>query len=75
MSCHCQAETCHPSAVCKEWSWLGVGLLLLLSAVLLPLPKIFCFLLFVAAYLCCGVEVLLTSFHNVRKGEFFDENF
>ncbi len=75
MSCHCQAETCHPSAVWKEWIWLGVGLLLLLCAVLLPLPKILCFLLFIAAYLCCGVEVLLTSLHNVSKGEIFDENF
>ncbi len=31
--------------------------------------------LFIAAYLCCGVEVLLNSFHNVRRGELFDENF
>ena len=59
----------------QQWAWLGAGALLLLAAVLLPLPWIASFALFVGAYLCCGVEVLLTSFHNLRRLEFFDENF
>ncbi len=76
MTCHCKQESCAPHRLAwKEWSWLFVGILLLLAAVLLPLPWVAAFSLFVAAYLCCGVDVLLASFHNLLRGEVFDENF
>ena len=76
MTCHCNQEKCAAHRFAwKEWARLGAGVLLLLAAVLLPLPWLGAFGLFVAAYLCCGVEVLLASFHNLRRGEVFDENF
>lgn len=76
MSCNCKDEICKTHQVeWKEWAWLGAGALLLLAAALLPLPWVVAFILFVGAYLCCGVEVLLTSFHNLSHLEFFDENF
>lgn len=76
MTCNCCQENCvAPRLAGKEWMLLVVGVVLLLAGVLLPLPWVAAFALFVAAYLCCGMEVLLTSFHNLRRGEIFDENF
>ena len=67
---HCHTE----KHTYQEWGLLAAGALLLIGGVLWPVHWLK-LILFIAAYLCCGVEVLLTSFHNVRRGEVFDENF
>lgn len=59
----------------NEWALLVGSAILVLVACLLPLGFWGKFTLFVVAYLCCGAEILLTSFHNLRRGEVFDENF
>ncbi len=76
MSCHCATEGCCKQPVeWKEWGLLVLGALLVIAGACLPVSFLIKFILFVAAYLCCGLEVLLTSFHNLRRGEVFDENF
>ncbi|MBR5151506.1 MAG: heavy metal translocating P-type ATPase, partial [Elusimicrobiaceae bacterium] len=59
----------------KEWLLLGVGAVLVVLAWGLPLPFWGKLAFYITAYLCCGAEVLLTSFHNLRRAELFDENF
>ena len=77
MSTHCQC--CHADCSSRfewqEWAFLGAGGILLLAGVWLPVGFWGKMALFIAAYLCCGSEVLLTSFHNLRRAEVFDENF
>ena len=52
---------------------VGIAALLLLSGVLTQ--GTVSLLLFVAAYLTAGWDILLTSVRNIARGEIFDENF
>ena len=52
---------------------VGIAALLLLSGVLTQ--GMVSLLLFVAAYLTAGWDILLTSVRNIARGEIFDENF
>ncbi len=54
---------------------LCVGGALLLLAQLLNLPDLFTIVLFVAAYLIAGVDVVIKAIRNIFKGQVFDENF
>ena len=49
--------------------------LLYLLAVLLPLPQIGKFILFLVSYLIVAETVLRKAFRNIRNGQVFDENF
>ena len=78
-SCHnCRACACahgHETEAKNPWNkiiWAAVLFAAALAApdfLWLKLP------LYVASYLLCGTEVLLTSFRNIKAGEVFDENF
>lgn len=78
-SCHnCRACACahgHETEAKNSWNkiiWAAVLFAAALAApdfLWLKLP------LYVASYLLCGTEVLLTSFRNIKAGEVFDENF
>lgn len=46
-----------------------------LLAILLPLPNIVTLILYIAAYLLIGYDVLWNAFRNVIKGHVLDENF
>lgn len=46
-----------------------------LLAILLPLPNIVTLLLYIAAYLIIGYDVLWNAFRNVIRGHVLDENF
>ncbi|ABX40510.1 heavy metal translocating P-type ATPase [Lachnoclostridium phytofermentans] len=46
-----------------------------LLAILLPLPKIVTLILYIAAYLLIGYDVLWNAFRNVIRGHVLDENF
>jgi len=54
---------------------LCVGGMLLLLAQILNLPDLFTMVLFVAAYLVAGVDVVIKAIRNIFKGQVFDENF
>ncbi len=53
---------------------LLTGLILLTGATIIPIFPIK-LTFYVASYLISGFEVIATAFNNIRKGEFFDENF
>ncbi|MEG1942388.1 MAG: heavy metal translocating P-type ATPase [Angelakisella sp.] len=60
----------------KQIAILSAGALLFLAAALLRgIPPIGSFILFFAAYLIIGGEVLLRALRNILKGKVFDENF
>lgn len=58
---------------------IGIGALLFLSGVLLPIPEYGNFditiALIVAAYLIAGYDIILKAFRNIGHGQVFDENF
>lgn len=58
---------------------IGIGALLFLSGVLLPIPEYGNFditiALIVAAYLIVGYDIILKAFRNIGHGQVFDENF
>lgn len=58
---------------------IGIGALLFLSGVLLPIPESGNFditiALIVAAYLIVGYDIILKAFRNIGHGQVFDENF
>lgn len=50
------------------------SLTIFLLAIIMPLNIYIKISLYIASYLIVGYEILLKSFHNIRKGEIFDEN-
>lgn len=52
-----------------------LALLVLLAALLLKVPNYVEFILFSAAYLIAGGDVLFRALKNILKGQIFDENF
>ena len=59
---------------------LAIGVVIFLAAIIIPavgfvLPPVAEFLLFFAAYLMIGGEILLLALRNIRRGQIFDENF
>ena len=54
---------------------IGVSAALLLSALLMPLGEQIKALIFFAAYVIIGGDVLLRSLKNIMRGQVFDENF
>lgn len=51
------------------------GLLLFITAIILPKQTLAKPLLFITTWLIFGSEVLVKSFRNIRRGRIFDENF
>lgn len=54
---------------------LAIGVVLFLIAAIAPLTQLAGFVLYLAAYLMIGGEILLTALRNIRRGQVFDENF
>ncbi|MBR6242828.1 MAG: cadmium-translocating P-type ATPase [Ruminococcus sp.] len=57
---------------------LGAGVLLFIIALILSrtsLPGVLSFIFYAAAYLTLGYNVLISTFMNIMKKNFFDENF
>lgn len=54
---------------------LAVGVVLFAAAMAIPMAELPSFLLFLAAYLLIGGEILLIALRNIRRGQIFDENF
>ena len=75
MTCSSSTRGVSQRLLYKEWILLAIGAVLVVLASWMPFGFWLKLSLFIVAYLCCGMEVLLTSFHKVRRGEIFDENF
>jgi len=58
----------------KQILWLSVGALLFLLALLLPLPEIPRFALFLLAFLTSGIQVIASAVKGILKGNIFNEN-
>ncbi|WP_300350519.1 heavy metal translocating P-type ATPase [Clostridium sp.] len=54
---------------------LGIAICLFVIGMIVNLDKIYEFIIFGAAYILAGGEVLLGAFRNILKGQIFDENF
>ncbi|PGM49125.1 heavy metal translocating P-type ATPase [Bacillus sp. AFS053548] len=54
---------------------LGIGTALLILAQLLNVPTLFQLIIFIAAYLIAGADVVLKAIRNIFRGQVFDENF
>nr|WP_129690512.1 heavy metal translocating P-type ATPase [Gottfriedia acidiceleris] len=54
---------------------LGVGTALLILAQLLNVPMLYQLIIFIAAYLIAGADVVLKAIRNIFRGQVFDENF
>ncbi|MEH7514458.1 heavy metal translocating P-type ATPase [Gottfriedia acidiceleris] len=54
---------------------LGIGTALLLLAQLLNVPMLYQLIIFIAAYLIAGADVVLKAIRNIFRGQVFDENF
>jgi len=54
---------------------LGSGTALLILAQLLNVPMLFQLIIFIAAYLIAGADVVLKAIRNIFRGQVFDENF
>lgn len=54
---------------------LGIGAVIYLAAIFLPLPQAFSIALFLMAYLLIGGEIVLRAAKNITRGQVFDENF
>ena len=59
----------------KQISRLIISLVLLLVGIVLELPLILEFIVFLTSYLLVGHEVLLRALNNIKRGQVFDENF
>lgn len=62
-------------SISKRLVQLAGGIILYLAAILIPLSFQIKIVLFVAAYLIIGGEIVFNAARNVLKGQFFDENF
>lgn len=75
-SCGCGHDHDHGGAVEREEVVrLGIALVLFLAGLLLPVTESIQLLLYAAAYLISGWEVLLQAGRNITKGHVFDETF
>ena len=75
-SCGCGHDHDHGGAVEREEVVrLGIALVLFFAGLLLPVRESLRFLLYAAAYLLSGWEVLLQAGRNITKGRVFDETF
>jgi Zn2+/Cd2+-exporting ATPase len=54
---------------------LGIGTALLILAQLLDVPMLYQLIIFIAAYLIAGADVVLKAIRNIFRGQVFDENF
>ncbi|MDR1537582.1 MAG: cadmium-translocating P-type ATPase [Clostridiales bacterium] len=54
---------------------LGTGLLIYAAALAFPFPPQVKLILFIAAYLMLGIDVVVKALRNIAAGDFFDENF
>lgn len=54
---------------------LGVGTALFFFAILTSFPPMVELVIYIAAYLMIGGEILMQAFRNIRRGQVFDENF
>ncbi|WP_088070978.1 heavy metal translocating P-type ATPase [Gottfriedia luciferensis] len=54
---------------------LGIGSILLILAQLLSIPSFFQIIIFIAAYLISGADVVFKAIRNIFRGQVFDENF
>jgi len=54
---------------------LGIGTALLIFAQLLDVPMLYQLIIFIAAYLIAGADVVLKAIRNIFRGQVFDENF
>ena len=69
-------EHTHEHAIDKsDLIKFGIGIGLYLVAIIFKFTDIVEFLLYFAAYLMVGSEVLLISIKNIARGQVFDENF
>jgi Cd2+/Zn2+-exporting ATPase len=59
----------------KTITRLGMGALVLIAAVALPLPDYIGLAVFLVSYLIIGGDVLLRAIKNIVRGQVFDENF
>ena len=72
---HCCSEK--KSEIKESFSWVNIicPALILIFTVFIDLPKNLSIILYLFAYLWAGYDILLTSFKNILKFDFFDENF
>lgn len=54
---------------------LGIGTALLILAQFLNVPPFYQLLIFIAAYLIAGADVVIKAIRNIFRGQVFDENF
>ena len=76
----CSHSHCCPekkSEIKESFSWVNIicPALILIFTVFIDLPKNLSIILYLFAYLWAGYDILLTSFKNILKLDFFDENF
>ena len=76
----CSHSHCCPEAkseIKESFSWVNIicPALILIFTVFIDLPKNLSIILYLFAYLWAGYDILLTSFKNILKLDFFDENF
>jgi len=58
------------SLIVKEWQTLVLAAFFFIGGYIFPFPLAF----FIISYLLCGTSVIKKSFHNLSRGEIFDEN-
>jgi Cd2+/Zn2+-exporting ATPase len=58
-----------------HWILFGLGIALFIVGIIFSFPTIYELIVFLAAYLLIGGEVLLRAGKNILKGQIFDENF
>lgn len=54
---------------------VGVAVILTITAILITSSPAIKFVLYIAAYLIAGGDILIRAFKNILRGEVFDENF
>lgn len=73
MCTHHHHENCENQT--NELVKITISAIILIIAIISTLPASGRFLIFMAAYLIAGGEVLLNAIRNILRGEIFDENF
>lgn len=73
MCTHHHHENCENQSI--ELVKITISAIILIIAIISTLPASGRFLIFMAAYLIAGGEVLLNAIKNILRGEIFDENF
>ena len=78
--CSCGCCSCHdnnhdPTSHKKDILLIVLSALLFIVALLLPLPKLVKLIIFIAAYLVAGHNVLMGAARKILGGDFLDEDF